>query len=43
MLSDDALIFEVTPLSLQNLTVTFEHPFQDSLVTGRHWSKEIWV
>ncbi len=28
------LTFEVTPLSLQHLTVNFEHPLKDSIATG---------
>ena len=33
---DDAVVlsFDVTALSVQNLVVTFEHPYYASLVTG---------
>ena len=30
----EVLTFEVTPLSLQNISLTFEHPYSESLATG---------
>ena len=32
---DSALVFEVTPLSLTQISITFEHPIKDSMATGK--------
>ncbi len=29
------MTFEVTPLSLQHITVTFEHPVRECIATGK--------
>ena len=31
---ESSLTFEVTPVSLQNITVAFEHPFKESMAIG---------